>query len=131
MKVAYFEICLRLEAYVEKQLGEDYFVSVAPSDAEYDTFEENGFAYELLVIHAKEKTYSVEENSEIFWDLIKQIEKNRTIRNVYERYKQALLKSSPQLFQEEIKVYNDLEPQHIIILATSVLIVTVLWKCFF
>lgn len=120
MKIAYLEICLRMEEFLEKKLKNiepNSIISIAPKDYMIEMLEKENFLYDFIEITINKKTLTTKTNSQEFWLLIQQLEKRRTLVEIYERFQKQLRKTSPSLFEEEVTFPITPIHEYIIIIA--------------
>lgn len=127
MKTGNFFIYEKMEEILENKLKKiglhNYMVIIEEP--------ENGaneFVYDFIEFKTEEKTYSVHENKDEFYELIKKLETKRTIKTMYERCRHAVDK---ELMEEELELpvtagVND----YIIWIAVVMVIVIFLIKLF-
>lgn len=102
MKVAFFEISLRLEDFFNLKLKSTSF-------SEYEIFFsddllEKGMIYESIMLKNDSSVATTSQNEELFWNIVKTLEQNRTIEEHYKRMHVVIEKNAPELFLEDVEI---------------------------
>jgi len=108
LKIAYFELIVELEDVLEKKLrdtlGQEYSLFLNPEGDALHKLEDGTVDYEAIEIYHLTEKFSVEQNSEAFWEMISMIEKKEKINKTYHILQKKLKDSSPDLFNEELDI---------------------------
>lgn len=107
MKIAHFELIIELEEVLEKKLksifGSDYSLFLNLEGDSINLIENGQIDYASIEIYIDGIKYSMNENSERFWDIIHKLEEDEKINQMYHNLEIDLKHSSPQLFEQEIE----------------------------
>lgn len=107
MKMSVVELSLRIQDWIDNELKKMGKGNLNSSIIENENVEMNQIlnaddVYKILVFETEDNTV-LTNNSEEYKNIIKQLESKRSIASRYNRMFNALLKSSPELFDNEVE----------------------------
>lgn len=107
MKMSVVELSLRIEDWIDNELKKIGKGNLNSSIIENENVEMNQLlnaddVYKVLVFETEDNTV-ITNNTEEYKNIIKQLESKRSIASRYNRMFNALLKSSPELFDNEVE----------------------------
>lgn len=107
MKMSVVELSLRIEDWIDNELKKIGKGNLNSSIIENENVEMNQVlnvddVYQVLVFETEDNTV-ITNNTEEYKNIIKQLESKRSIASRYNRMLNALLKSSPELFDNEVE----------------------------
>lgn len=108
MKMSVVELSLRIEDWIDNELKKMGKGNLNSSIIENENVELNKVlntddVYKVLVFETEDNTV-IKNNTEEYKNIIKQLESKRSIASRYNRMFNALLKSSPELFDNEVEL---------------------------
>lgn len=110
MKIAYFEIMAELENVLEskiiQQLSQEYSLLINPEKDDLKKLEQGIISYESIEIYLGNRKITLSNNKEEFESIIKVLEEEETINEIFKKLKYNKELHSPDSFKQDIDIHK-------------------------